>query len=259
MSEDNIVFSGLYSAMIFGLIIGLRHSTDGDHVVAVSTMARDYRSIFKGLWIGVSWGLGHSTPLLFLGILILFIKDSLLESYEAIAPVFEFGVAVMLVLLGLQVFWKIYRSQFHIHGHDHDGGEHKHLHGSHVHQGEHEMPHESSKHGIFPELFPFFRFKSYAIGVVHGLAGSAAVLIVILPASPDLLSGMMFLLFFSLGTMVAMAMMTVLLSLPFAVSSKSNNLGNVIICIAGLLSVTLGLALGSDILFETGFTRYLWY
>jgi hypothetical protein len=59
--------------------------------------------------------------------------------------------------------------------------------------------------------------------------------------------------------MVAMAMMTLLLSLPFAVSSKSNNLGNVIICIAGLLSVTLGLALGSDILFETGFTRYLWY
>lgn len=259
MGEETIRFTGIYSALIFGLIVGLRHSTDGDHVVAVSTMARDYRSVFKGLWIGVSWGLGHSTPLLFLGILILFMKNSLMDSYNAIAPVFELGVAVMLILLGLQVFWKIYRGQFHVHRHDHDGGEHKHLHGSHGHQNDSDIPHASSRHGIFPQLIPFFRLKSYAIGVVHGLAGSAAVLLVILPTTPDLFSGMIFLLFFSLGTMASMALMTVVLSLPFAISSKSNNLGNVIICIAGLLSVTLGLVLASDILLNTTFTEHLWY
>ena len=50
MEHEVIQFSGLFSAIFIGLIIGLRHSTDGDHVVAVSTMARDYQSIFKGLW-----------------------------------------------------------------------------------------------------------------------------------------------------------------------------------------------------------------
>ena len=68
--EHEIAISGITSALFLGLIIGLRHSTDGDHVVAVSTMARDYKSVFRGLWVGVSWGLGHSTPLLLLGILI---------------------------------------------------------------------------------------------------------------------------------------------------------------------------------------------
>ena len=66
---ESVPIAGFGSALVLGLIIGLRHSTDGDHIVAVSTMARDYQSLFKGLWVGVSWGLGHSTPLLILGII----------------------------------------------------------------------------------------------------------------------------------------------------------------------------------------------
>ena len=91
--EHEIAVSSITSALFLGLIIGLRHSTDGDHVVAVSTMARDYRSVFKGLWVGVSWGLGHSTPLLFLGFLILLVKQSIMDLYESVATFFEFGVA----------------------------------------------------------------------------------------------------------------------------------------------------------------------
>ena len=99
MEHDLAELSSVASAVFIGLVIGLRHSTDGDHVVAVSTMARDYRSVFKGLWVGVSWGLGHSTPLLLLGILILAVKESLMDFYESTAVFFEFGVALMLVFL----------------------------------------------------------------------------------------------------------------------------------------------------------------
>ena len=74
MDTETIYFSGIVSALFIGVVIGFRHSTDGDHVVAVSTMARDYQSLFKGLWVGVSWGLGHSTPLLILGILIILLS-----------------------------------------------------------------------------------------------------------------------------------------------------------------------------------------
>jgi ABC-type nickel/cobalt efflux system permease component RcnA len=259
VEHDLAELSSVASAVFIGLVIGLRHSTDGDHVVAVSTMARDYRSVFKGLWVGVSWGLGHSTPLLLLGILILAVKESLMDFYESTAVFFEFGVALMLVFLGLQVFWKMRQGEFHIHEHEHDSQGHKHLHGSHGHLNVTESPHSSNRHGPFPELIPFFRTKSYVIGVVHGLAGSAAVLVGILAATPDFFSGMVFLVCFSLGTMISMALMTVLLSVPFVVSSWSNNVGNLVIIVAGILSITLGLALGSDLAFGTDFTGILWY
>ena len=259
MEHEAVHFSGMLSAIIVGMIIGLRHSSDGDHVVAVSTMARDYNSVLKGLWIGVSWGLGHSTPLLVLGILILIARESLIDLYESIAPVFEFGVALMLVFLGLQVFWKMYKGEFHVHQHQHDRDMHKHIHGSHGHDGNQESPHEARKHGPFPEMIPVFRLKSYAIGVVHGLAGSAAVLVGILAATPDFSTGIAFLVFFSIGTMISMAIMTILLSIPFVLSSRSNSVGNTVIAIAGLLSIALGLALGSDLSLGTNFTGILWY
>mgnify|MGYP006159529651 CR=1 FL=1 len=259
MIADSIAFPGITSAILIGLIIGLRHSTDGDHIVAVSTMARDYKSIFKGLWIGVSWGLGHSTPLIVLGILILLFKKTVMDVYQSVAGFFEFGVAIMLVLLGLQVFWKIKHGEFHVHGHQHDNEDHKHLHGTHGHNNPAQDPHEETKHGLFPELIPFFRLKSYMIGLLHGLAGSSAVMLAILPTTPDFKSGVLFLIFFSIGTMISMAIFTVIISTPFAITSKSDRLSNIIISTAGLLSILLGLALGSDILFGTNMTGILWY
>ncbi len=258
---EAIEFTSIVSATIVGLIIGLRHSTDGDHIVAVSTMARENRDVFKGLWIGVSWGLGHSTPLLILGIFILLFKEAVMDTYESIAPVFEFGVALMLILLGLQIFWKIRRGDFHVHDHEHDNGRHQHIHGSHGHKSTHQddTAHEEQSHGWFPELIPFFRLKSYLIGVVHGLAGSAAVMLAILPTTNDFASGILFLIFFSIGTMVSMALFTILISIPFAISAKSGRVGNILISTAGALSILLGLALGSDLALGTDFTGILWY
>ena len=68
-------------ALGLGLILGLKHATDADHVVAVSTIVSEYRNAWRGIWVGASWGLGHTTPLLIVGIAILLLKESVLEFY----------------------------------------------------------------------------------------------------------------------------------------------------------------------------------
>ena len=107
-------------------------------------------------------------------------------------------------------------------------------------------------------MFPFFRPKSFVIGLIHGMAGSAAVMLAILPTTPSIFAGILFLLLFSVGTMLSMAIMTIILALPFRYSS-SEKISNYIIGFFGLLSVALGSALGSDIALGTSFTDVLWY
>ena len=218
-------------------------------------MAKNFNNIFKSLWIGVSWGLGHSTPLLILGTLILFIKDALMDVYESVATYFEFGVAIMLVLLGAQVFYKILNGSMHIHSHNHDH-HHTHIHGSHDHDDESNDHHDQNHH--FLTLFPFFRPKSFIIGLIHGMAGSAAVMLAILPTTPSIFSGILFLILFSVGTMLSMSIMTIILALPFRYNS-SERFSNYIISSFGLMSIALGLALGSDLALGTSFTEILWY
>lgn len=257
MEHDGFIITGPFSALIFGLILGLRHSTDADHIVAVSTISRDYKSIVQGLWVGISWGIGHSTPLIILGLIILLIKESFINFYAGISHYFEIGVAVMLILLGIQVFWKIYRQDFHSHTHKHNGQDHVHVHGTHIHAETSDPdPHYSETHPKIVLMSSFFRFKSFAIGVVHGLAGSAAVIIAMLPASPTFTMGFIFLIMFALGTMLSMGIMTIIIAIPFTKSQSSLLTSNFISIVAGFLSIGLGLGLGSDLLFNTSF---IWY
>ena len=122
--EEALRDAGVLYALVLGLLLGLKHATDADHVVAVTTIVSEYRNAWRGIWIGGSWGLGHTTPLLVLGIAILLLKESLLDRYDGVASYFEFGVGVMLVFLGAQVFWNIRRGRLHVHVHQHDGDQH---------------------------------------------------------------------------------------------------------------------------------------
>ena len=173
-----MVDSGALAALSLGFLLGLKHATDADHVVAVSTMVAQYRNAWRGIWVGGSWGLGHTTPLLVLGVIILVFEETVLDRYETVAPVFEAGVGIMLVLLGVQVFWNLRRGRLHLHSHTHDEGPHVHIHSTHDPAS---GPEVEAAHGLFHFGRPFFRMKSYTIGVVHGLAGSAAVMLILLP------------------------------------------------------------------------------
>lgn len=242
------VQSGALAALVLGFLLGLKHATDADHVVAVSTIVSEYRNAWRGIWVGGSWGLGHTTPLLVLGIIILLFKESVIDRYEGVAPVFEFGVGIMLVFLGAQVYWNLRKGRLHLHDHAHDGSAHLHIHATHQAEA---PPDVEQPHGFFSPGKPFFRVKSYVIGIVHGLAGSAAVMLVLLPTISSFWTGVGYLLLFGVGTILSMAIITLLLGVPFAVSGGHHKVNRFVSGIAGAASILFGAALMSDIALDT--------
>ena len=245
--------SGALAALTLGFLLGLKHATDADHVVAVSTIANEYRNAWRGIWVGASWGLGHTTPLLALGVIVLVFKEVVLDRYESVAPVLEFGVGIMLILLGAQVFWNLRRGRLHLHEHTHDDGPHVHIHATHSPAA---GPEVARSHGFFHFGRPVFRVKSYTIGVIHGLAGTAAVMLVLLPQLSSFWVGVGYLLLFGIGTMLSMAAVTLLLTVPFAVGSGFRRANGAISGTAGLASVLFGAALMSDISLGTGLVPF---
>ncbi len=240
--------SGALAALVLGFLLGLKHATDADHVVAVSTIATEYRNAWRGIWVGGSWGLGHTTPLLIVGVIILLFKSVVLDRYETVAPIFEFGVGIMLVLLGAQVFWNIKRGKMHVHRHEHDDDPHLHIHGTH---GAGEADESEEDHGFFRPGKPFFRAKSYMIGIVHGLAGSAAVMLVLLPTMSSIWVGIGYIILFGLGTIISMGIITLLIGIPFSISGNFGRINRVVAGIAGGASLIFGVGLMSDVALGT--------
>jgi ABC-type nickel/cobalt efflux system permease component RcnA len=241
------VSSGAYAAILLGFLLGLKHATDADHVIAISTVVKEYKNAFKGLWVGISWGLGHTAPLIILGFIILISKDSVMDFYEDIAHYFELGVAVMLIFLGLQVYWNLRKSKLHIHDHNHDGTSHLHIHGTHESTNPSDI---EENHSIFSFGKPTFRMKSFVIGMIHGLAGSAAVMLALLLSIDSTLVGLTYLVLFGVGTVLSMSIITIALSVPFALSTNHEKLNTGISIIAGSGSVLFGLFLMYSILTE---------
>ena len=135
----DIATGGVLAVLVLGFLLGLKHATDADHVVAVSTIVTEQRNVWRGLWVGASWGAGHSTPLLVLGLIILLFRDLVLGRYESIAPFLEFGVGIMLVYLGVSVVWNIRRGKVHVHQHIHEESPHVHVHAAHEAKADHEL------------------------------------------------------------------------------------------------------------------------
>ena len=154
----------------------------------------------------------------------------------------------MLVFLGVQVFWNLYKKNLHVHHHEHDGEQHLHIHGAH---DESEDPSIEKSHSLFNPGKPFFRFKSFVIGLIHGMAGSAAVMLALLATIDSFFVGFGYLILFGVGTVISMALITVLLSLPFVISNKTEKFHLVVNAVAGTISAVFGFALMSDIALGT--------
>ena len=170
--EDRLADVGLLAALMLGVILGLRHSLDPDHVVAVSTIVSTYRNPLRSFWVGVSWGLGHTTTLLLIGVVIITLR---LTIPDRLALLLEFFVGIMLVGLGAQVIYNFRKKRVHKHPHGHSENAHHHFH-SHLQDPGHTPKH----HEYMGVGKPFLRKKSYLIGAVHGVAGSAALTLLVL-------------------------------------------------------------------------------
>lgn len=243
--------------LALGLLLGVRHAFDADHLVAVTTIVSEYRNPLRAVWIGVSWGLGHTTTLFLAGGVLLLLNVHL---PERLTLFFEFLVGIMLVLLGIQTLLSFRRHKIHIHEHRHSDDEpephkHFHLHETTIdHKHRHSVQWLDHHAGSTREsLTPFFRLKSYIVGTVHGLAGSAALMLLVLANVRSAWVGLTYLLVFGLGTVVSMGMISIFINLPFSISGRIPQLSRAIQTAAGAFSIVFGLVLMYQIGIAEGF------
>ena len=240
--EEQLAELGLLAALVLGVVLGLRHSLDPDHVVAVSTIVSEYRNPLRSFWVGVSWGLGHTTSLLLIGIVIIALR---LTIPDRLALLLEFSVGIMLVGLGAQVMYNFRKKMVHQHPHGHEENAHLHFH-SHAQDAGHSREHHEIK-GIGR---PFLRKKSYLVGTVHGVAGSAALTLLVLASIESPLAGMAYVLLFGVGSVLSMGLMTIFISLPFVFSAnRMPSLNRFIQLGTGTLSILFG----GFLMYEIGF------
>ena len=238
----------IFPILLFGFFLGMRHATDSDHVVAVTTIVSRQRNIGSAAWTGVFWGIGHSLTLLVVGGAIILFG---LVVPERLGMSLEFCVALMLILLGALNLRAAMRSVENVAAQGQHVHEHLHRHGDYVHS--HTHGHEPNLHGHDPGAVPpaqldrrFGRLRFYqalrpiVIGTVHGLAGSAAVALLVLPIIHDPLWAMAYLVIFGVGTIAGMMLITAAIAVPVSYSTRFRFLHQHLGTAAGVLSLAFG-------------------
>lgn len=222
------------TVLSLGFVLGLRHALDTDHIAAVSTVLAQRPSWRASSLVGLSWGLGHTVVLLLVGAVVLVLHVPI---PEPVAMAAEFVVGAMLVVLGGLLGLKLVKERWHMHQHDHDGTRHVHLH-SHA---------QSVDHGHFHWWRESVR--PLCIGMAHGLAGSAALLLLVVASANSALEGLIYIAVFGCGSVLGMMLIGLALSLPVVWSLR---LGRPVFLavqgVASLGSVALGLSIVSRIL-----------
>lgn len=219
----------LLSILGLGFVLGMRHATDSDHVIAVSTIVSRERSTVWAAAIGALWGLGHSVTILVVG--------GAIVGFDLVIPVrlglsMELSVGIMLVVLGVLNLSGAMRRIDEV-AHQVRGGEKSGEGHGHGHVGD-----ERSGCGEFP-LARLVR--PLLVGVVHGLAGSAAVALLVLTTIRDLPSALLYLGVFGLGTVAGMMLLTSALAAPLAlVTARYAQANRHMVRITGVLSVAFG-------------------
>jgi len=219
-----------------GLLFGLRHATEADHIAAVSAIVSERAGWRAAVRTGALWGTGHTVSILVAGLLVLGLNVVI---PHPVARVLELAVAVMIIILGGRALALALRrrTDAHLHLHIHGDVTHRHL---HFHEPEHEhapgLAGDGHRHALRrPGLKPL------AVGMMHGLAGSAALTLLVLAQIHSTALGLAYLLVFGAGSIGGMALMSVAISLPFAATAARPGLNRAIRVAAGALSLAFGL------------------
>src|SRR5574338_88339 len=210
-----------------GFLLGLRHALDTDHLAAVSTVLAERPSLLASSAVGLCWGVGHTLTLLLVGSIVLVSGLHISDEFELIA---ESGVGILLIVLGASLARKLYREQWHMHSHRHDGAPPIHLH-SHQRQADH-----GHRHWMINSIRPL------CIGMAHGLAGSAALMLMILAETTGVAAGLLSIFIFGLGSIIGMMVIGMTISIPVIWSrSVSRRLFVGVQGFASLASVLVGM------------------
>jgi cytochrome c biogenesis protein CcdA len=186
--------------LLLTIYAGFTHAFEADHLLAVSNIVSQRNNIWSSMKDGIFWGLGHASTICAIGILMILFKVGISEHYF---HYFEATVGVMLIALAVYRLVKFFRSNkivVHAHGHEHAEGGHKHL---HVHVGHvHEHHHTHS--------------LAYGVGLVHGLAGSGALILIAMAQMKSAVDGLTYLIIFGGGCIAGMLVAAGLFSIPFS-------------------------------------------
>jgi hypothetical protein len=220
-----------------GFFLGLRHALDVDHLAAVSTIVSQRRSIWRSALVGVVWGVGHTTSLLLVAIAVIALHA---EISPALGQTLELGVAVMLMTLGLRLLATVVRGgAIHVHVHEHAG--HTHVH-----------PHVHAPHAPGHDHGPSHR-RPFLVGLVHGLAGSGALMLAVAATIPDPMLAIAYVVIFGVGSIGGMAITSTLFAIPMVVTTRRFAGATRWVCGgAAVASVLVGLELAWTIGREAG-------
>ncbi len=202
----------MFSVLSLGFLFGLRHAMEADHVAAVISLTTRTQSLRRALPVGILWGLGHTATLIFFGVLVLF--------FDTIIPVdlsyiLEMLVGLMLIVLGADVLYRLKRERVHFHLHKH-GPKTPHFH-AHAHQKK--SLHDADPHNH--EHPQGLSSRAFLVGSMHGMAGSAALILLTLQSIDSIGLGLIYIGLFGIGSIFGMAMLSAAIAIPMAYASDS--------------------------------------
>lgn len=220
----------LISALGVGFLLGLRHALDADHVAAVSTFVSRHRGLYASCVLGTFWGIGHTGALLLAAVATTLLR---LRIPPEVDRALEGLVAILVVALGANVLVQALGSiRVHRHEHAHSGRAHRHL---HLHVGP-TMSH-THVHVIGDRKRPLL------MGALHGLAGSAALLLLVLAAMPSTAAALLYVTVFGVGSTVGMVIVSGVIGVPFAVGGSSERTRLALQIAVGVASLGVGVAM----------------
>jgi len=256
---------GFFSILAVGFFLGMRHATDPDHVIAVTTIVSHQRNSMRAALIGAFWGVGHT--------LTIFIVGAGIILFNLVIPVrvglsMELSVAVMLIILGLMNVAGFLRSMPAGSLSDHEEVKavhsHPHSHGDYIHNHPHAHQPEGHPHSpdhtplawmdrVFGTVSLYQYLRPLVVGIVHGLAGSAAVALLVLTTIRNVHWAIAYLLIFGVGTIAGMMLITMSLASAFTMAGKGRQKFSRRLALAsGLLSLSFGLFVAYQICFVYG-------
>ncbi|WP_088051924.1 urease accessory protein UreH domain-containing protein [Virgibacillus dakarensis] len=207
----------LLTILSLGFVLGIKHAIEPDHVIAVSTIASRSKKLWRSSLSGAFWGIGHTATLFIFGIILIIMKGEIPEKW---AMSLEFLVGIMLVFLGISSILSLKKIHAHKHFHSHKGITDQ----DHVHQ------HNNLSY-----------IKSMLIGVVHGLAGSAAMVLLTMSTVESVWEGALYILIFGFGTVVGMLIATTIIGVPFVFSANKKGVNRFLAQITGVISIVFGI------------------
>jgi hypothetical protein len=232
----------LGATLLLGFALGLKHATEPDHVLAVSTMVTHHRHVWKSTLVGACWGLGHTAALIVAGTVLLLLRARM---PTGLGLWLEMAVAAMIVLLGTRVVLGVLGQRtVHLHAHEHGGFRHIHL---HAHERGHEGEH------VHAHRLPPWHLQAVSVGVVHGLAGSGGLTLLVMQQFHTLAGALVYVGVFGLGTIVGMLLLSGVISLPLvAAAGRYGRLHRLLCGLAGTGSIVFGVLHGFSVYHSGG-------